>query len=62
MNLLLPIPVLDGGRLVLVAGEIIMRRRLSAKIQEKIMLVGAVMILMLMVWAVIMDIARIFVS
>ncbi len=62
MNLLLPIPILDGGRLVLVGTEVIMRRKLSKEIQEKIMLAGAIMILMLMVWAVVMDIARLFVS
>ncbi|NLN63600.1 MAG: RIP metalloprotease RseP [Myxococcales bacterium] len=58
LNLLLPIPILDGGRLVLVGAEAVMRRRISPQVQERIMMVGALMTLGLMVWAVIMDIAR----
>lgn len=62
MNLLLPIPILDGGRLLLIVTEVVMRRRLSSKIQEKILVTGAIMTIMLMVWAVVMDIARLFVG
>ena len=62
MNLLLPIPILDGGRLLLIVTEVVMRRRLSNKIQERILVTGAIMTIMLMVWAVIMDIARLFVG
>ena len=62
MNLLLPIPILDGGRLFLIVTEVVMRRRLSNRIQERILVTGAIMTIMLMVWAVIMDIARLFVS
>lgn len=62
MNLLLPIPILDGGRLLIIVTEVVMRRRLSAKIQERVLVTGAIMVLMLMVWAVFMDIARLFVG
>ncbi|MBN2530608.1 MAG: site-2 protease family protein [Deltaproteobacteria bacterium] len=62
MNLLLPIPILDGGRLLLIVTEVVMRRRLSSKTQERMMVTGAIMTIMLMVWAVIMDIARLFVG
>ncbi|MBN2340443.1 MAG: site-2 protease family protein [Deltaproteobacteria bacterium] len=62
MNLLLPIPILDGGRLLIIVTEVVMRRRLSARIQERVLVTGAIMVLMLMVWAVIMDIARLFVG
>ena len=62
MNLLLPIPILDGGRLLLIVTEVIMRKRLSNRTQERILVTGAIMTIMLMVWAVIMDIARLFVG
>ncbi|MBN2719190.1 MAG: site-2 protease family protein, partial [Deltaproteobacteria bacterium] len=51
MNLLLPIPILDGGRLLLIVTEVVMRRRLSARIQERVLVTGAIMTIMLMVWA-----------
>ena len=56
---LLPIPVLDGGQIVMVAIESITKRPISRTIKEKVMLVGVAMLLLLMVFATWNDIARI---
>ncbi len=59
MNLL-PIPALDGGRLLLIFLEIIFRRKLPAYIEEKIHLVGFALLMLLMVYVVYSDIAKLF--
>jgi regulator of sigma E protease len=56
---LLPIPVLDGGQIVMVAIESVTKRPISRAIKEKVMLVGVAMLLLLMVFATWNDIARI---
>jgi len=56
---LLPIPVLDGGQLLLIIIETATRRPISRAIKEKVMLAGVAMILILMVFATWNDIARI---
>ncbi len=56
---LLPIPVLDGGQILLVAVEAVTNRPISQGIKEKMMLVGVAMLLLLMVFATWNDIARI---
>lgn len=48
MNLL-PIPALDGGRLLVIIIESLLRRRLDPKIEEKINTVGMLLLLALMV-------------
>jgi regulator of sigma E protease len=57
---LMPIPVLDGGHIAILAIEGIARRDLSVKVKERILMVGVVMILMLMVTVIFNDIARWF--
>lgn len=57
MNLL-PIPVLDGGHLVLYAYEAIFRREPNAKILQGIMMAGMSILLLLMVFATYNDIMR----
>lgn len=59
MNLL-PIPILDGGWLLLLAIEAVRRRPLSAKAVERLATVGLHLILGLMIWAMISDIMRLF--
>ena len=60
---LLPIPVLDGGHLTILAFESVMRRDLSLKLKERILEVGFVALILLMVVVVFNDIAKIeFVS
>ena len=49
MNLL-PIPMLDGGYVVLLLIEMIIRRPLNEKFVENIQKVGFIFILALMVW------------
>ena len=57
---LMPIPILDGGRIVLVVIERLVGRKLSEKVQTAIMLVGLVLILGLMVFATANDILKLF--
>ncbi len=59
MNLL-PIPALDGGRILLIILELIFRRKLPAFIEEKIHLVGFALLMLLMVYVVYNDIVRLF--
>ena len=47
MNLL-PIPALDGGRLLFILLEMLTRRRLDPKIEERINQVGMALLLLLM--------------
>jgi regulator of sigma E protease len=58
MNLL-PIPVLDGGHLVLFTLELLRGRPLSLRFQEYAMRVGMTLLLLLMVFAIGNDIRRI---
>ncbi|MFP4499861.1 MAG: site-2 protease family protein [Candidatus Hydrogenedentota bacterium] len=59
---LLPLPVLDGGLLVLNAIEGIRRKPLSRKIQERFQMVGFFLIIFLMVFVTYHDIRRWFES
>jgi regulator of sigma E protease len=57
---LMPIPVLDGGHITILALEGLARRDFSVKVKERILFVGFAMILMLMVTVIFNDVARIF--
>lgn len=59
MNLL-PIPALDGGHMLFILIESITRRKLSDKFMERAQIVGMVLLLGLMVFAVGNDIFKIF--
>jgi regulator of sigma E protease len=56
---LMPIPVLDGGHIAILALEGISRRDFSMKVKEKMLLAGFVLLLMLMVTVIYNDLARI---
>jgi len=56
---LLPIPVLDGGHILIMGLEGIARRDFSIKVKEKMLLAGFVLILMLMVTVIYNDLTRI---
>jgi regulator of sigma E protease len=56
---LLPIPVLDGGHIFIMAIEGIVRRDLSMKAKERLMLAGFFVLMLLMVTVVYNDLARI---
>jgi regulator of sigma E protease len=56
---LMPIPVLDGGHITIMALEGIARRDFSAKVKEKMLLAGFVVILALMVTVIYNDLMRI---
>jgi regulator of sigma E protease len=57
---LLPIPVLDGGQLLFLLAEGVLRRPLSLKLRERLTAVGLVLVLLLMVLAFSNDIRRLF--
>jgi regulator of sigma E protease len=56
---LLPIPVLDGGHIFIMALEGITRRDFSLKVKEKMLLAGFVLLAMLMVTVIYNDLMRI---
>jgi regulator of sigma E protease len=56
---LMPIPVLDGGHIAILALESISRRDFSMKVKEKMLLAGFVLLLTLMVTVIYNDLMRI---
>lgn len=56
---LLPIPLLDGGHLTIIAVETAIRRDLSIKVKERIMEVGFVLLMLLMVVVLYNDILKV---
>ena len=55
---LLPIPMLDGGHIFIMALEGLARRDFSVRIKEKILLAGFVVLMMLMVTVLYNDLSR----
>jgi regulator of sigma E protease len=55
---LLPVPILDGGHIAILGLEGVARRDLSVKVKERILLVGAALIVLLMVTAIYNDVVR----
>ncbi len=56
---LLPIPILDGGHIFIMALEGVARRDFSARVKEKMLLAGFVVLMTLMVTVIYNDLARI---
>jgi len=56
---LLPIPVLDGGHIFIMALEGVTRRDFSIRVKEKMLLAGFVVLMMLMVTVIYNDLTRI---
>ena len=56
---LLPIPVLDGGHILIMALEGLARRDFSLRVKEKMFLAGFAVLLMLMVTVIYNDLTRI---
>lgn len=56
---LMPIPVLDGGHIAILALEGLSRRDFSMKVKEKMLLAGFVLLLMLMVTVIYNDLTRV---
>jgi len=56
---LLPIPILDGGHIFIMALEGIARRDFSVRVKEKMLLAGFVVLMMLMATVIYNDLARI---
>ena len=57
---LMPIPILDGGRIVIVVIEKLVGHKLSEKVLNAIMLTGLGLIFLLMIFATANDILRLF--
>ena len=56
---LLPIPVLDGGHIFIMALEGLARRDFSTRVKEKMLFAGFVVLMMLMVTVIYNDLTRI---
>jgi len=56
---LLPIPILDGGHIFIMAVEGLFRRDFSVRVKEKMLLAGFVVLMMLMVTVIYNDLTRI---
>jgi regulator of sigma E protease len=56
---LLPIPVLDGGHILIMALEGVSRRDFSSRVKERMVLTGLVVLMMLMVTVIYNDLTRI---
>ena len=56
---LMPIPVLDGGHIAILALEGLSRRDFSMRVKEKMLLAGFVLLLMLMVTVIYNDLTRV---
>ncbi len=56
---LLPIPILDGGTLLLLAIEMIMQREMSLQVKETVFKLGFVFLMMVVVFVIYNDISRI---
>ena len=56
---LLPIPVLDGGHILIMALEGVARRDFSMAVKEKMLLAGFVLLMMLMVTVIYNDLTRV---
>ena len=56
---LMPVPVLDGGHILIMALEGIARRDFSVQVKEKMLLAGFVVLMMLMVTVIYNDLTRI---
>jgi len=56
---LLPIPILDGGHIAIMALEGAARRDFSIRVKEKMLLAGFVVLMMLMVTAIYNDLSRV---
>jgi regulator of sigma E protease len=57
---LLPLPALDGGRLVFLLFEAVTRRKLRAKYEAIVHFAGIIMLFGLMIFATYSDITRLF--
>jgi regulator of sigma E protease len=56
---LMPVPVLDGGHIAIMALEGLVRRDFSQRVKEKMLLAGFFVLMMLMVTVIYNDLARI---
>ena len=57
---LLPIPALDGGRLVFIAIEAVRGKPVSQKVQDKAINITMILLLALMVYVAVFDVLRFF--
>jgi regulator of sigma E protease len=55
---LMPVPVLDGGHIAILAAEGLARRDFSVRVKERILMAGAAVIVLLMVTVLYNDFAR----
>jgi regulator of sigma E protease len=59
---LLPIPILDGGTILMLAIEMVMRRDLSLQLKENIFKLGFVFLMMVVAFVLYNDISKLLPS
>lgn len=57
---LLPIPIMDGGRIFIILIETMIGRKLSEKVQSAVMMIGVLIVVGIMVFATWNDLVRLF--
>lgn len=57
---ILPIPAVDGGRLLFLGMEAVRRKPISEKVEQKVTVAFFGLLLMLMVWVTIKDVSKLF--
>jgi len=55
---LLPVPVMDGGQIAILGFEGLIRRDLSMRVKERILMAGAALVVALMVTVIYNDVMR----
>jgi regulator of sigma E protease len=55
---LMPVPVLDGGHIAILAVEGLTRRELSERVKERVLFAGVALMAVLMVTVIYNDVAR----
>jgi regulator of sigma E protease len=59
---LLPIPILDGGTLLMLIIEMLLQREVSLQVKETIFKLGFVFLMMIVVFVIYNDISRVLTS
>ena len=58
-NLVLPIPIMDSGKLYILFAEMILRKDFSVETQNRLAVIGIIMLLAMFIAVMYIDVARI---
>ena len=57
---ILPLPALDGGRLIMLGVEVVSGRSIKTKVQQWVNAAGLIFLLLLMGWVTVWDVVKFF--